>query len=142
MSSDLLTSTLTAIQTAVSPVILISGVGLLLLTMTNRLGRAIDRARALSSLSDHTPETQAQIDVLVKRSRLLRSAILFAVGGALIAGMLVILIFLMVLSRNNLSGVVGACFILCVTCIVISLIYFMRDVNLSLAALFKKIGPN
>jgi hypothetical protein len=36
------------LQTAIGPVILISGVGLLLLTMTNRLGRAIDRARILA----------------------------------------------------------------------------------------------
>jgi len=33
------------LQTAISPVVLISGVGLLLLTMTNRLGRIVDRAR-------------------------------------------------------------------------------------------------
>ena len=38
----------TILQTAISPVILISGVGLLLLTMTNRLGRTIDRSRGLS----------------------------------------------------------------------------------------------
>jgi hypothetical protein len=36
------------LQTAIGPVILISGVGLLLLTMTNRLGRVIDRSRILS----------------------------------------------------------------------------------------------
>ena len=36
------------LQMATGPVILISGIGLLLLTMTNRLGRAIDRARSLS----------------------------------------------------------------------------------------------
>ena len=33
------------LRDAIGPVILISGVGSLLLTMTNRLGRAIDRAR-------------------------------------------------------------------------------------------------
>ena len=33
------------LQDAIGPVILISGVGLLLLTKTNRLGRAIDRAQ-------------------------------------------------------------------------------------------------
>jgi len=37
------------LQTAIGPVILISGIGLLLLTMTNRLGRVIDRARGLSA---------------------------------------------------------------------------------------------
>ena len=35
------------LRDAIGPVILISGVGLLLLTMTNRLGRAIDRSRQL-----------------------------------------------------------------------------------------------
>ena len=35
---------LPVLQVAIGPVILISGVGLLLLSMTNRLGRTIDRA--------------------------------------------------------------------------------------------------
>ena len=36
------------LQTAIGPTILISGVGLLLLTMTNRLARTIDRTRAVA----------------------------------------------------------------------------------------------
>jgi hypothetical protein len=44
------------LQIAIGPVILISGVGLLLLSMTNRFGRIIDRSRILaqelSALSD------------------------------------------------------------------------------------------
>jgi hypothetical protein len=36
------------IQLAIGPVILVSGVGLLLLSMTNRFGRVIDRSRQLS----------------------------------------------------------------------------------------------
>ncbi|WP_345111750.1 DUF2721 domain-containing protein [Candidatus Villigracilis vicinus] len=39
------------LQTAIGPVILISGVGLLLLSMTNRLSRVIDRARNLLAIS-------------------------------------------------------------------------------------------
>ena len=35
------------LQVAIGPVILVSGVGLLLLTMTNRLGRILDRTRLL-----------------------------------------------------------------------------------------------
>src|SRR5665647_2321311 len=35
------------LQVAIGPVILISGVGLLLLTLTNRYGRTIDRSRQL-----------------------------------------------------------------------------------------------
>ena len=41
------------LQVAVGPVILISGVGLLLLTMTNRFGRIIDRSRILAAQLHH-----------------------------------------------------------------------------------------
>ena len=36
------------LQTSISPVVLISGIGLLVLSMTNRFARTTDRARALS----------------------------------------------------------------------------------------------
>ncbi len=47
------------LQVAIGPVILISGVGLLLLTMTNRLGRAIDRARQLKAELRNAPRRTA-----------------------------------------------------------------------------------
>ena len=37
------------LQVAIGPVIFISGVGLLLLTMTNRFARVIDRTRSLAA---------------------------------------------------------------------------------------------
>ena len=50
------------LQVAIGPVILISGVGLLLLSMTNRFGRVIDRARSLArSLDDATPEEEERV---------------------------------------------------------------------------------
>jgi hypothetical protein len=45
MGSD---SLLPMIQLAITPVILIAGVGSLLLSMTNRLGRIVDRTRILA----------------------------------------------------------------------------------------------
>jgi len=65
------------LQVAISPVILISGVGLLLLTMTNRLGRVIDRVRQLNRvLSEHGDEpheqTLAQVAILYRRARMPR----------------------------------------------------------------------
>ena len=47
MSATTLHEIVPVLQVATGPVILISGIGLLLLTMTNRLGRTIDRARIL-----------------------------------------------------------------------------------------------
>jgi hypothetical protein len=43
-----LTDLITTLQLSIGPVILISGVGLILLSMTNRLARVIDRSRLLS----------------------------------------------------------------------------------------------
>ena len=48
MTSLTLQQLIPVIQTAVGPVILISGVGLLLLSITNRFGRIVDRARLLA----------------------------------------------------------------------------------------------
>jgi hypothetical protein len=62
------------LQLAVGPVILISGVGLLLLSFTNRLGRLIDRARLLhrERLSGPTPARQVllreQIGLIDRRA--------------------------------------------------------------------------
>ena len=83
---------------AVGPVILISGVGLLLLTMTNRLGRAIDRARILKRELAAPGESErshirAQIEILYRRAKIIRTAILFSVMSALLAAVLVVLTF-------------------------------------------------
>src|SRR5215831_9165895 len=67
------------IQLAIGPVILVSGVGLLLLSMTNRLGRVIDRSRRLSeAVRQSSPEEKgrivAQLLILSHRARLIRLA--------------------------------------------------------------------
>ena len=50
------------LQTAIGPTILISGVGLLLLTMTNRLARTIDRTRATArELADASEERRGRV---------------------------------------------------------------------------------
>lgn len=140
MNNVVTNSTIAALQTAVSPVILISGVGLLLLTMTNRLGRAIDRVRSFAHGSTpHSEEQEAQIQILLLRAELLRRAILCACSGALLAGVLVIVIFLTLFFGRELGGLVGALFILCMASIILSLAYFIRDVNLSLKALHTKL---
>ena len=65
------------LQVAIGPVILISGVGLLLLTMTNRLGRAIDRARQLAGelqkpANQNREHMLEQVAIIYRRARLLR----------------------------------------------------------------------
>lgn len=65
-----------AIQLAVAPVFLLSGIGAMLAVMTNRLGRIIDRARDLEErLVDASPEffstLHADLRMLSRRAKLI-----------------------------------------------------------------------
>jgi Protein of unknown function (DUF2721) len=70
-----------AIQLAVAPVFLLSGVGVILGVLTARLARIVDRARTAESrvLSDplvhDTPEVRSQLRVLARRAQLINIAI-------------------------------------------------------------------
>jgi Protein of unknown function (DUF2721) len=128
------------LQTAIGPTILISGVGLLLLTMTNRLGRTIDRARAVGrelpdpSAPDHAMRT-GQLRVLWKRARLIRLSIALASLSALFAAILIIVLFVTALLQIENVWLICALFIICLVCLIGSLVVFIHDINLALAAL-------
>lgn len=128
------------IQTAVGPVILISGLGLLLLTMTNRLGRIIDRSRSLSSELD-SPDAvlcervSLEIDILWSRARLIRVAIILASFSCLFASLLVIVLFLSPLVLLDLPLLLSFLFISSMICLICSLVFFLLDVNRTLMAL-------
>jgi hypothetical protein len=128
------------LQTAIGPVILISGLGLLLLTMTNRLGRTIDRSREMHKLYDDLTETsRSQVDreivVLWKRAQFIRAAILLATATCLGAATMIILLFLTSLFQIEVPLVIATVFILSMISLISSLVFFLLDVNLTLAAL-------
>jgi len=128
------------LRDAIGPVILISGVGLLLLTMTNRLGRAIDRARILkrelSALAGHERgQVQAQVDIIFQRAKIIRFAILFSVTSALLAALLVVTLFLTALLQWQIGWLACLMFIGCLGSLCASLVAFIGDINLSLQAL-------
>jgi ABC-type multidrug transport system fused ATPase/permease subunit len=128
------------LQVAIGPVILISGVGLLLLTMTNRLGRTIDRARLLKAeLSKRTDaereQTLAQVAILYRRAQVIRLSITLAALSALLASALIITLFVTALLQWEAGLVASLIFIACMTSLFASLLAFIRDINLSLHAL-------
>ena len=140
MPSTRLSELIPVLQVAVGPVILISGVGLLLLTMTNRLGRVIDRARILSREVPGAGDARdarisAQLQVLWRRARLIRLAIALASMSALAAAILVIVLFLTALLQAEAAWLISSMFIACMLCLIGSLVVFIHDVNQSLAAL-------
>jgi hypothetical protein len=128
------------LRDAIGPVILISGVGLLLLTMTNRLGRAIDRARQLKhELSVRTgqerEQTLAQVAILYRRSTIIRLSIILAATSAALATLLIITLFVTALLQMQQGLLIGLLFMACMASLLVSLIAFICDINLSLHAL-------
>ncbi len=128
------------IQTAIGPVILISGLGLLLLTMTNRLGRIIDRSRSLSCELDSAGEEVCrrvgmEIDILWSRARLIRVAIMLASLSCLFASLLVIALFLSPLVALDLPLLISFLFITSMIFLIAALVFFLLDVNRTLTAL-------
>lgn len=131
---------LPVLQTAIGPVILISGIGLLLLTMTNRLGRAIDRARQLAHELDTLtgPDRDpilTQVVIIYRRARLLRLTIALAGLSVLLAALLIIALFLTALLHWNQGWQVSVIFISCMGSLIASLTAFIYDIHLSLVAL-------
>ena len=88
-----------ALQMAISPVIMISAYGMLLLSMTNRLGRAIDRARLLSGES--ATNRQLQVEILSRRARRIRAAILAISLAMFFAAVLVLALAIACFPRGS-----------------------------------------
>ncbi|MGA2866723.1 MAG: DUF2721 domain-containing protein [Verrucomicrobiota bacterium] len=133
------------LQVAIGPVILISGVGLLLLTLTNRFGRAVDRSRQLAKemreLTDPDRQRLAgQVAILYRRARLIRRSIIMAALSVLLASVLIIALFLTALLKLEAGLLISLLFICCLLALIVSLGAFLRDIHLSLVALKLELG--
>lgn len=128
------------LQIAIGPVILVSGVGLLILSMTNRLGRTIDRSRELVELrrragDDERIRIELQLGILWRRARLLRTAITLSGFAVLLDSWLMILLFLGALVKLRVAEVLALAFVACMLALIGSILYFLRDIHLALQAL-------
>ena len=128
------------LQLSIGPVIVISGVGLVLLSMTNRYGRVIDRSRILSATIQQADgmdeqKLQRQLAVLMQRARLLRLAIALASLSLLLAAFLIIALFLVALLQLHAVALIIVLFTSCMVCLIAGLVVFLVDINVSLAAL-------
>lgn len=129
------------LQLAIGPVILISGIGLLLLGMTTRFGRTIDRTREIArecrdAAARDRELGMAQLRILMTRARILRAAIALACVSVLFAALLVIVLFVgALLGLAVTAPVVGGLFIACMAALIASLVLYIADINRSLAAL-------
>jgi CBS domain containing-hemolysin-like protein len=140
MPSTPLTELIPVLQVAIAPVIMISGVGLLLLTLTNRFGRAVDRTRQLhhemrAAVSTDRPRLATQVEVIYRRARLIQLSIIMGALSALFAAVLILALFFTALMKWESAVVISVIFVCCLISLVVSLITFIMDIRLSLKAL-------
>jgi len=147
MPTTQLSQLIPVLQTAIGPVILISGVGLLLLTLVNRFGRAVDRTRQLLREMRAAPEgarqrLAGQVSNLYERARLIQRSIIFSTISLLFAAVLIITLFLTALMKWESAIVISVLFICCLVSLIIALIAFIMDIRLSLLALKLEMGDD
>lgn len=135
------------LQVAIGPVILISGVGLLLLTLTNRFGRAVDRSRALGREVRQLGQAErqrvaGQVQILYRRAQLIRLSIIMAALSLLLAAVLIIVLFVTALAKLEAAFAIVLLFVCCMVSLIISLVAFIRDIQLSLHALRLELQYN
>ncbi|MFT3906297.1 MAG: DUF2721 domain-containing protein [Steroidobacteraceae bacterium] len=128
------------IRLAVAPVFLLSGVGIVLTVLTNRLARVVDRARNLESRAagagDHElQEFHEALLVLKRRARLLNIGISLLTLCALLVAFVIIALFLAQFYEIDLSRYVSWLFVLAMLSFVGSLLTFLREVFLATQAL-------
>ena len=134
------------LQLAIGPVILISGVGLILLSMTNRFGRVIDRSRKLNEDLRRAPRAVrpkilAQLKIMSKRAKIVQAEIALAALSVLLASILIITLFLGALLGLGMAAIIVVLFILCMLSLILSLLLFISDISLSLRAFWLEMPP-
>lgn len=134
------------LQLSISPIAVISGAGLLLLSITNRLGRAIDRSRDVSEEIEKDGGDNAaareQLLVLVKRATLLRNSVFFMAFSVFLATLMILALFLRLFMGWSSEGLVLVCLFASVGCLCVSMILFLWDVSLALGALRVEVAKH
>ena len=127
------------IQSAVAPVFLLSGVGVTLGVLTNRLARIVDRARFLEQLT-HTDATRMEstadsLRALARRAHYINIAITLCTIAALLVSLVVMSLFASAFIAVNLSALIAILFVLAMVCLTASFGVFLFEVRLATRAL-------
>jgi Protein of unknown function (DUF2721) len=127
------------IQSAVAPVFLLSGVGVTLGVLTNRLARIVDRARFLEQRThDEAARGESTTDslrVLARRAHYINIAINLCTVSALLVSLLVMSLFTSAFVPLNLSAAIAILFVLAMVCLTASFVAFLVETRLAMRSL-------
>jgi CBS domain containing-hemolysin-like protein len=125
------------IQVALTPIFLISAIGVTLNVLTSRLARIVDRARAMEEIlrqTDHAHEGRdlhAALDVMARRARYINRAITLITLSALFIALVVVMLFVNAFLHWDLSVFIACMFILSMLALAAALTAFLIEVRIA-----------
>jgi hypothetical protein len=124
-----------AIQLALAPIFLLTGVAGMLNVMASRLGRIVDRSRRLTEMPGHVglspDELSLELRGLARRRRFANSAITACTIAALLVCVVIALLFFEALSGIPLRWFQGILFAGSTIALVWGLAMFLREIHVA-----------
>jgi hypothetical protein len=129
------------IQVALTPIFLISAIGVTLNVLTSRLARIVDRARAMENIvcqPDYQPvgrDLHAALRVLARRARYINAAITLITLSALFIALVVVMLFVNAFAHWDLAAFIAIMFILSMLAFAAALTAFLIEVRIATTTL-------
>jgi hypothetical protein len=125
-----------AIQLAIAPVFLLTGIAGLLGVMATRLARVIDRARSFEATwsgLDASARAAARLEILSleRRRRVCSWSINYCTVAALLVCLVIVTLFMEEFFATNLKWLAGALFVGAMLAVICGLACFLREVYLA-----------
>jgi len=143
ITSDV-TSIAHVIQLSIAPVFLLTAVGAMLGVLSNRLSRAVDRARALEARAKSAPDDEKQtlrqlLTVLSRRIHLIYRAMVLCAVCALLICSVIVTAFASTLAGTVLAVPIAVLFVAAMLAFIGALLLFLREVHLAITTLHIEI---
>jgi hypothetical protein len=125
------------IQVALTPIFLISAIGVTLNVLTSRLSRIVDRARTMENelcRPDYVPDGRdlhGALKVLERRARYINAAITLITLSGLLTALVVVMLFVNAFVHWELSAFIAILFILTMLALAAALTAFLIEVRIA-----------
>ena len=122
-----------AIQLAIAPVFLLAGLGTLLVVLTNRLARIIDRTRFVEQRLRDSAEAEclAELKTLYLRTHMITAAIWMCTVSGLLVCIVIAMLFVDSTTTLPLDGHIAGCFVLTMIALMGGFACFLREISIA-----------
>jgi Protein of unknown function (DUF2721) len=139
LASDV-TSIAHVIQLSIAPVFLLTAVGAMLGVLSNRLSRAVDRARTLearakTAAGEEQSDLRQLLTVLRRRIHLIYRAMVLCAVCALLICSVIVTAFASTLAGTVLAVPIAVLFVAAMLAFIGALLLFLREVHLAITTL-------